>query len=513
MNCGANLILMSENIYSGLENESFNGYVAIKDDKILKTGKGPIPEYLINEETKIIDLKEKTILPGFIDVHCFFTGYVIRFLGIDLSKCINLEEIHVRLEKYQKETSNNYPIFGHGLNIDIEKTILDEWFKDTAVVLFHEGLETCSMNTKAINDFEFTPDRCYPEAYVRILPYVLSNKEFIKPEFIKYMKMMNSKGITSIKEMGFDDYCGFTDTLSELEKEDLLSLRVNFMSQPVKDNINFEYGEKMRNLYHSDKLCFSGYNQMTDGSVSEYNADLKNPYKNKDFCCNQDIDWQKLEDDAIEADKKGFRFSLHAQGDAAIAKTLDIYEKCQRDENGKMINRHAITDLEFSDPVDLERMGKMGVIAEIYPQIQSIANRKDKLAMIKEKIGEERGQYYWNRRKMADSGVIISCGTDLPLLVDDIPQSIYHAVGAFFPEGGEPFNKQNVLTIYELLNAWTYGGAYNLGKENILGTLKEGKKADIAVINGNIFNTSFDKIRDLKVCLTLYDGKVVYEGE
>ena len=44
-------------------------------------------------------------------------------------------------------------------------------------------------------------------------------KEFIKPEFIKYMKMMNSKGITSIKEMGFDDYCGFTDILSELEKE------------------------------------------------------------------------------------------------------------------------------------------------------------------------------------------------------------------------------------------------------------------------------------------------------
>ena len=105
--------------------------------------------------------------------------------------------------------------------------------------------------------------------------------------------MMNSKGITSIKEMGFDDYCGFTDTLSELEKEDLLSLRVNFMSQPVKDNINFEYGEKMRNLYHSDKLCFSGYNQMTDGSVSEYNADLKKPYKGKDFCCNQKIDWSK----------------------------------------------------------------------------------------------------------------------------------------------------------------------------------------------------------------------------
>ena len=66
-------------------------------------------------------------------------------------------------------------------------------------------------------------------------------------------------------------------------------------------------------------------------------------------------------------------------------KVLDIYDSCQKDENGKLINRHSITDLEFSDPTDLERMGKLGVIAEIYPQIQSIANRKDKLAMIEEK--------------------------------------------------------------------------------------------------------------------------------
>ena len=140
-----------------------------------------------------------------------------------------------------------------------------------------------------------------------------------------------------------------------------------------------------------------------------------------------------LANDTFKADAEGFRFSLHAQGDAAISKVLDIYDSCQKDENGKLINRHSITDLEFSDPTDLERMGKLGVIAEIYPQIQSIANRKDKLAMIEEKIGMDRGQYYWNRRKMADSNVLLSCGTDLPLLIDDIPESIYHAVGGYFP--------------------------------------------------------------------------------
>jgi hypothetical protein len=326
------------------------------------------------------------------------------------------------------------------------------------------------------------------------------------------MKMMNSHGITSIKEMGFDDYYGFTETLKDLEDKDELTLRVNFMSQPVADDINFAYGEKMREEFNSDRVTFSGYNQMTDGSISEYNADLKQPYENRDFCCMQQIDWGKLEKDAIEADRRGFRFSLHAQGDGAIAKTLDIYEKCQRDEEGKMVLRQAITDLEFSDPSDLERMGKMGVIAEIYPQIQSLANRQDKLAMIKEKIGE-RGKYYWNRRKMADSGVVLSCGTDLPLLIDNIPESVYHAVGGYFADGGEAFNKENMLKKDELLKAWSYGGAYNLGKEDKLGSIEEGKFADIAILSGNIFETKVEDIKDLKVYMTIVDGKIVYKGE
>uniref|UniRef100_UPI003260BEDC amidohydrolase family protein n=1 Tax=Clostridium sp. NkU-1 TaxID=1095009 RepID=UPI003260BEDC len=111
---------------------------------------------------------------------------------------------------------------------------------------------------------------------------------------------------------------------------------------------------------------------------------------------------------------------------------------------------------------------------------------------------------------MADSGVIISCGTDLPLLYDNIPESIYHTVGALFPEGGAPFNEENTLTTAELLKAWTYGGQYNLGCESQLGTLKAGNLADIAVLDGNVFETPMDQIRGIKVCLTLVDGKIVH---
>ncbi len=503
----AQLILLSNCIFDAVNKEPFSGYVAIAEDRIIDVGKGDFSKDLCGENTRIVDCRGKTITPGLIDVHCFFSGYVVRFSGEDLSECRNEKEV------FEKLDGKKDPILAHGLTFDISKKSLDARYPNSAVILFHDGCETCSMNAKAIEEFHFDPEHCYPEAYVGIFPYILANHPFIAKQFKDYMRRMNSRGITSIKEMGFDDFHTFTKVLEQMQKDDELTLRVNFMSQPVAADMDLEYGKRMRESFHSEKLRFSGFNQMSDGSVSEYNADLKKPYKNDSSCCHMFIDWDKLKADVLKADAEGFRFSLHAQGDGAVAKVLDIFECCRRDENGRLKNRHAVTDLEFSDPGDLERMGKLGVIAEIYPQIQSIANRKDKIAMIDEKIGMDRGKYYWNRRKMADSGVTISCGSDLPLLMDDIPESIYHAVGGLFPEGGEPFNKENTLTIDELLKAWSYGGAYNLSMEETIGTLEAGKKADITVFDKDLFRTIMNDIRDIGVAMTIFDGKVVYEGD
>lgn len=513
----ADYILKSNCIFTATSESPISGYIAIKNDRILSIGNDSVPSEIINEKTKIFNLGDCTITPGFSDVHCFFTGYSVGFVGIDLAKSVSVEDVLTSLKDYEKTLADKKSILGHGLNPKLisscDSSLLDQEFSDRAVLLFAEGCETCWMNQKAIDKYQFTPDKCYPESYVHFLQELLSDKDFIIPEFKRYMKMMNSKGVTSVKEMGFDHFYGFTDILADLEENNELTLRVSFMSQPVTEPMNLEYGKAMRDKFTGEFVHFSGYNQMTDGSVSELCADLKHPYLCSNTTCAQEINWQLLGDDARAADKEGFRFSLHAQGDAAIAKVLDIYETCQKQENGKLVNRHSITDLEFSDPEDLERMGKLGVIAEIYPQIQSIANKTDKLAMINEKIGAERGHYYWNRRKMADSHVPISCGTDLPLLIDDIPQSIYHAVGGYFPEGGEPFNKQNMLTISELLTAWCAGGAYNLYQENELGTLEAGKKADIVVFDGNLFKTPLNDIRSRKVAYTFVNGQLVYQQD
>ncbi len=510
----AEIVLQSNCIFTAAESRPFAGYAAIAGGRLLAVGEGRCPQALINGQTRLFELGERTVSPGFSDVHCFFTGYAMGFVGADLSSAGSCGEIVELAKAHASACAKDGPVLGHGW--DSERVfpqgtaMLDEAFGERPAVLFAKGCETCWMNQAAINRYQFTPDTCYPEAYWRLLPDVLDDRAFIVPEFKRYMTMLNSRGVTSVKEMGFDRFCRFPDLLEELEQAGELTLRVNFMSQPVGHPADLGFGREMRERFQGGFVRFSGYNQMTDGSVSQLCADLKEPYDCADTTCAQAIDWDRIAAETRAADAEGFRFSLHAQGDGAIAKVLDIYETCRRDESGRLVNRHSITDLEFSDPADLERMGRLGAVAEIYPQIQSIADRAGKLAMIQEKIGMERGKRYWNRRKMADSGVTLSCGTDLPLLIDDIPQSVYHAVGGYFPEGGQPFNAQNMLTVPELLTAWTRGGAYDLLREDELGTLEAGKKADIAVLSGNLFTIPVTKVRELGVDMTIVDGRIVH---
>jgi predicted amidohydrolase YtcJ len=509
----ADIYLRSTAVFTYPNDRPFDGFVAIRGNRILAVGSGDGQQY-VDGSTKVYNLGAKLICPGFVDTHCFFTGYLLTQSGVDLSACTDLAGLLHMAKAYSESLQPGEPVLlGRAVRADLPQPTesqLDGLFDGKPVILFLDG--TCWMNEAAKARYAFTPETCWSESYWRLLRDILGNQAKSVPAYGQYHAMLHARGVTSTKEMGFDDFYGFTDVLEGLEKNQKLAMRVHFMSQPVGALMNLAFGQKMRARFQGDFVRFSGYNQMTDGSISQMEGEMKQPYEGTDILCAKKIDWAGLEKDALAADTQAFRFSLHAQGDRAIAKTLDIFEKCTRDDSGKLVNRHAMTDLECSDPIDLERMGRLGVVAEVYPQIMSIADRESKVAMIQDKIGLERGKNYWNRRKMLDSGVVLSCATDLPLVIDDIPESVYHSVGGRFPEGGEPFNPGNTISLAELLTAWTYGGQYNLQSEDELGSLEAGKLADIAVVDTNLFDMPVEEVRQAKVCLTIVDGKVVFSS-
>ena len=508
------IVLRSNCIFDGTGAEPFSGYVVIRDERILQVVQGDLPSELAHGST-VYELGNRTICPGFADAHTFFTGWALNYLGVDLSPATDSSQIGQIALAYANSLPPGKPVWGHGWDPTIVTggpQNLDRVFPDRPAVLFAAGAETFWINSAAIQRYGFDNSADCNEVFWQLMEEFLADHAFSKPLFQHYMQMLNRQGVTSVKEIGYDTFSTFPEVLELLSLDNAMTLRVHFMSQPVKEGANLDYARRMRQRFQGEFVRFSGFNRMTDGSISQMCGYLKQPYRcAPDTQCAQEIDWALIEREVLQADAEGFRFSLNAQGDAAVARVLDIYEKCCRDSRGKVCNRHAITEAEFSDPQDLERMGQLGVICEFYPQIQSIADRAGKVGMIEEKLGTERGAGYWNRRKMADSGVLLCCGTDLPLVIDDIPQSLYHSVTGKFTEGGEPFHPENTLTVSEVLQAWTSGGAYDMYREGDTGTLAPGNKADIAVLDANVFAMPIDEVRKAKVCLTLVNGAVVYD--
>jgi predicted amidohydrolase YtcJ len=509
----ADYILKSTSIFTAADDTVRSGYIAIAKNQIVDVSE-TLNQNLVGESTEIMDLANRTVCPGFSDAHTFFTGWSMRYAGTDLSPASSAAEVINLAKSYAETLLPDKPVYGHGYAPSIPTGTpdeLEEAFPNRPAILFNENAEQFWMNRTAINRYGFDNSADCNEVFWRLLEELLNDHAFSKPLFRQYMDMLNSRGITMTKEIGYDTFSSFTDVLKELEDSHQMTLRVNFMSQPVKEGANFSYGQNMREKFKNDFVRFSGYNRMTDGSISQRNGFLKQPYEGQpDLYCAQEIDWDTIHSEVLNADREGFRFSLNAQGDASVAKSVDIFSECAKDNNGKLQNRHAITEAEFSDPEDLKRMGDLGIICEFYPQIQSIADREGKTSMINEMIGKNRGANYWNRRKMADYGVPLCCGTDLPLVIDNIPESIYYTVTGNFPDSTVPFNKENTLTVSEVLTAWTRGGAYDMCREHDLGTIESGKLADLAVFDCDVFSTPAENMRSASICMTISDGKIVY---
>lgn len=492
-------IIYSNHIFTGLDDNLLRGYILLKNNKI-ETITDNFP--ITSKNYLFFDCSNQLVLPGFVDTHCFFTGHLLHRLLIN-GKDINSEDKLIDFTKSLDSEVLLIKLNDLNLNIDINNII------NKPLIIFDQYLESCIMNDLAFSTFKFNNSNCYSEGYWRLLKYLLSLPQ-AKTEFIDYQKFLNSKGITSVKEIGFDNFYGFTDILSQLESDELLTLRVNFMSQPVGHKFDITYGIEMKKNYKSNFLSFSGYNQMTDGSISQHEGLLKETYEDKNSNGEKFIEWDNIEKDVLLADSHGIRFSLHAQGDLAVEKCIDIFEKCKVDKKGKLINRHIITDLELTDSNNSSRMGELGVIAEIYPQIMSLYERDEKIRLTKSRVGVERMNRYWNRQGLLNKKVTISCATDLPLLYDDIPESVYHSVYGLFKDNPTPFNIENTLSITDLLKAWTINGQYNLGKESLLGTIEPGKLGDITIFNKNLFDMKASELNKLYITHTFVDGKLVY---
>lgn len=116
-------------------------------------------------------------------------------------------------------------------------------------------------------------------------------------------------------------------------------------------------------------------------------------------------------------------------------------------------------------------------------------------------------------KSMIDAGAKVALSTDFPIVEVNPFYTLYASVTRCMPDGTPVgADVSDSIDIYQALYAYTYMGAYALCCEDKLGSLEEGKLADIAVINGRVIDEAPEKLLEREAVLTMMDGRIVYEA-
>jgi hypothetical protein len=204
----------------------------------------------------------------------------------------------------------------------------------------------------------------------------------------------------------------------------------------------------------------------------------------------------------------GFQAGTHAIGDRANRLVLDAYEAAFRENPQAKDPRFRIEHAQILDALDLPRFGKLGVLAAM----QGIHCPSDR-PWAPARLGDARvdeGAYAW--RKLLDTGARILNGTDAP--VEDLsPIQNFHATVTRQDASGRPpggFDPGQKLTRAEALRTMTRDAAYGSFAENEKGSIETGKLADLVVLSQDILAVPDDRIRETEIVATIVDGRVLY---
>ncbi len=188
---------------------------------------------------------------------------------------------------------------------------------------------------------------------------------------------------------------------------------------------------------------------------------------------------------------------------------MNIYKKII-DEKGAKDRRFRIEHAQHIAPEDINRFGKLNIIASMQPY-----HAIDDGRWAEQLIGKKRIQTTYAFKSILDTNATLVFGSDWPVAPASPLQGIYAAVTRRTLDGKNPdgWIPKQKITAEEALISYTKSAAYASFEENIKGTLTFGKLADFVILSDNITTLHPTKIKDITVLQTYIGGKKVFDIE
>ncbi len=535
------LLIKGKNIFDGITELPEEKAVVVEGKKIIFVGDEAEAKKYTDENTKIIDAGEKLVTSGIMDSHVHLILSGMPLVHADLGSAKSEEETAKLLYDFEQENPSDgwvigfnwYHVFWDDVVLPTAKS-LDKYFPDRPVFLFNAELHGVWVNSKAMELAGITKDtedpfggtfyrdeEGNPTGYLdetalgAALPLALDFPAEREAKYLKaFMDYANSMGITAVNDMQpyFGMELGNLETYSNLEKEDKLTLRIHAAKNLL---IDLDELKENKEKYKSEKVRANLLKQFLDGVSTGHTALMIEDYDDAKFEGDRGTPLFPLEDirkAILGAHEAGFSIRLHSCGDLSARYALDYYEEAVK-MHGFKEGRHGIEHIELMDESDMPRVKELKVIPSMQPEHIALTPgfEENPYRVV---MGEERAGRTWPLKTMLEQAGVIAIGSDAPVVDCNIFNAIFRATTRLHndmkPEGG--WNPTEKLTMAEVLRGYTYGGAYAVGREDEMGSIKVGNFADFAIFDRNLFDIKDPKeIFDTKVEMTVMDGKIIFE--
>jgi predicted amidohydrolase YtcJ len=539
----ADLVFLNGAIYTVDKERSWARAVAIKDGRIVYVGDDEGAKHHVSNATDVVDLAGQMMLPGFHDSHIHIMIGVMADLECSLLRLETLEEVAAQLKECTSLAGigDNRWIVGGGWGewlwpeANPQKGLLDLMFPDRPVYLESSFGHAAWINSKAMEIvglaadtesppagvIEHDPETGEPSGTLREAAMLLVKSQVPRMTLAQRtdrvragMALAHSVGITAVIEPGLDG--DLIEPIVNLADAGELDMRVLASLSPINwqpgvfDEGVFEF-LKGRERWRRENLGVDSVKIYMDGVIEYGTSPLLEPYTDEHygsgefFYSQEDVDNYMTRFDAM-----GLQVHVHAIGDAAIRRALNGFE-AMRKANGMSDNRHQIVHLQLIHEDDRPRFGELNVAAVF----QSLWAYPDPAALELDvpMLGEERTWQMYPIASVQKAGGRIVGGSDY--FVTDL--NPLHAIEVAitrqdpYTNGGSVLNEDERVDLETMIDAYTINGAFQMGLEQEQGSIEVGKRADLVVLDRNLFELPTSDINETRVMMTIFDGRTVYE--
>lgn len=512
-------------IYTGIGTETVDAVAVDADGRIIATSPPGSSDW-DDREVTLIDLGNGVMFPGFVDGHAHLFGIGQRELTLNLEGTGSVAELVARIAAEVDGVPAGQVVAGRGW---IETgwpegrmpsaADLDAVSPDNPVILGRADGHALVANSAALAAAGITDDTpdvsggkierdadgkatgiLIDNAMNQVYALIASpSAEDIDRAFVVGGKAYSSRGWTGVHNMSVDP--AHAPVLERLDQAGQMPLRLH----NAYDEAGFDIAAGR--AHQTDTITNRSVKLYMDGALGSRGALLIEPYSDRPDTSGLSL----LEPDRLgtlmaRADEDNVQLAIHAIGDLANRRIMDVFEAGAHDAS----DRWRIEHTQILHPDDIARVGSLGLIASMQPShaIGDLKFAPDRLGS-----GRLAGAYAW--QSLLDTDAVIVGGSDAPVEIGTPQIEFYAAVARKDLEGfsTDDWNADEALSREQALTLFTSAPAYAAFMEDDLGTIEVGKLADFTVFDRDLMTIPEAEILQAETVMTVVHGEIVFDQE